>query len=92
MNIKIELKKEIIIKHNKTNVKTFKVKHILYCDHIQNRSSNMLLLYCGHSFQNKNIIDKRDDYMKRFINTDNCGYPDYIINIKDYKYTIKIGL
>ena len=72
--LKIELKKQIVIKHSNENIKKFEVKHILYCDHIQSKGKNTLLLYCGYSFKDKNIIDARDEHMKyQFIKSDNCG-------------------
>ena len=90
--LKIELKKQIVIKHSNENIKKFEVNHILYCDHIQSKGKNTLLLYCGYSFKDKNIIDARDEHMKyQFIKSDNCGHPDYYLNIKDYNYIINEG-
>tara|TARA_R100000781_G_scaffold22470_1_gene16681 strand:+ start:121 stop:423 length:303 start_codon:yes stop_codon:yes gene_type:complete len=88
--IKIVLKKKITIKYNKENIKTFDVKHTLYCDKIFSASLGVRL-YCGYYYKDDNIIDKNDKYMyKAFFKGNNGGgHPDIHIRILDYDFSIE---
>ncbi len=88
--IKIVLKKKVSIKYNKENIKTFDVKHILYCDKIFSASLGVRL-YCGYCYKDDNKIDKNDEYMHRifFKGNNGGGHPDIYIRINDYDFSIQ---